>query len=459
MDIGVCIHRRRILRHGMLKFATTVIDAFIWYKCRSFPPRSELSNDPASHVMLGLGGDHRLAPVEAGPSAAGSAMDDGRCHDVLIRRHGADEGEDALYLNPIPMVPVQMKPSWIQEDESGMLPRTPLANKPMMDSSKKDIDEDAEWILAGIGETEGEEVDGRLRNTKMRHVPLAVALLNLQCLRLGAGICYDGSWAGCMQGAWCSQIDQHMGDCDTCATVPGPGAYLPEELYAVGMSAEPQSWLQYGPLPQVAAEMATSVKGLPLDQVTVPIQEQGERFETPEEQEVKPTRQSTRRRMKKKMDDEVDYLYSGAQLSDEHDSVITGEAQLRTNTESVDGPSKKAFSLKQQQKPVKKATMQPLQEPVTRSKRVSARRSTITSVLQKSKRGGRNVNRKVPQIWVKGEVRDPRTGEMVTEVPPATFCSQCHATSTPVWRAGPFGHKTLCNACGVRWMKVVPKRK
>jgi hypothetical protein len=30
--------------------------------------------------------------------------------------------------------------------------------------------------------------------------------------------------------------------------------------------------------------------------------------------------------------------------------------------------------------------------------------------------------------------------------------------STPVWRAGPAGPKTLCNACGVRYMKVA-KRK
>jgi hypothetical protein len=29
---------------------------------------------------------------------------------------------------------------------------------------------------------------------------------------------------------------------------------------------------------------------------------------------------------------------------------------------------------------------------------------------------------------------------------------------TPVWRAGPQGPKTLCNACGVRYMKVA-KRK
>ncbi|WIA11586.1 hypothetical protein OEZ85_011691 [Tetradesmus obliquus] len=37
-------------------------------------------------------------------------------------------------------------------------------------------------------------------------------------------------------------------------------------------------------------------------------------------------------------------------------------------------------------------------------------------------------------------------------------CSQCGATSTPVWRAGPAGPKTLCNACGVRYMKT-SKRK
>lgn len=29
---------------------------------------------------------------------------------------------------------------------------------------------------------------------------------------------------------------------------------------------------------------------------------------------------------------------------------------------------------------------------------------------------------------------------------------------TPVWRAGPEGPKTLCNACGVRYMKVAKKK-
>ncbi|GFR39929.1 hypothetical protein Agub_g5 [Astrephomene gubernaculifera] len=33
-------------------------------------------------------------------------------------------------------------------------------------------------------------------------------------------------------------------------------------------------------------------------------------------------------------------------------------------------------------------------------------------------------------------------------------CTQCGTQTTPVWRAGPHGPKTLCNACGVRYMKV-----
>ncbi|KAI4382317.1 hypothetical protein MLD38_008296 [Melastoma candidum] len=30
-------------------------------------------------------------------------------------------------------------------------------------------------------------------------------------------------------------------------------------------------------------------------------------------------------------------------------------------------------------------------------------------------------------------------------------CTHCEVTSTPQWREGPLGPKTLCNACGVRY--------
>ncbi|KAK6937321.1 Zinc finger, GATA-type [Dillenia turbinata] len=32
-------------------------------------------------------------------------------------------------------------------------------------------------------------------------------------------------------------------------------------------------------------------------------------------------------------------------------------------------------------------------------------------------------------------------------------CVDCHTTSTPLWRGGPAGPRSLCNACGIRYTK------
>nr|XP_004247383.1 GATA transcription factor 23-like [Solanum lycopersicum] len=32
-------------------------------------------------------------------------------------------------------------------------------------------------------------------------------------------------------------------------------------------------------------------------------------------------------------------------------------------------------------------------------------------------------------------------------------CSYCHTTTTPLWRSGPSGPKSLCNACGIKYNK------
>ncbi|KAH9614962.1 hypothetical protein KSS87_018235 [Heliosperma pusillum] len=34
------------------------------------------------------------------------------------------------------------------------------------------------------------------------------------------------------------------------------------------------------------------------------------------------------------------------------------------------------------------------------------------------------------------------------------MCSDCHTTTTPLWRSGPQGPKSLCNACGIRQRKA-----
>ncbi|GLJ18985.1 hypothetical protein SUGI_0339400, partial [Cryptomeria japonica] len=33
------------------------------------------------------------------------------------------------------------------------------------------------------------------------------------------------------------------------------------------------------------------------------------------------------------------------------------------------------------------------------------------------------------------------------------WCFTCHTTTTPLWRSGPMGPKSLCNACGIRYKK------
>ncbi|MQL76456.1 hypothetical protein Taro_008850, partial [Colocasia esculenta] len=38
--------------------------------------------------------------------------------------------------------------------------------------------------------------------------------------------------------------------------------------------------------------------------------------------------------------------------------------------------------------------------------------------------------------------------------PPKLVCSDCGTTQTPLWRRGPAGPKSLCNACGIRYRKA-----
>ncbi|CAG8818913.1 8693_t:CDS:2, partial [Gigaspora rosea] len=36
-------------------------------------------------------------------------------------------------------------------------------------------------------------------------------------------------------------------------------------------------------------------------------------------------------------------------------------------------------------------------------------------------------------------------------------CESCHTSSSPEWRRGPTGHKTLCNACGLRYSRTIAR--
>uniref|UniRef100_A0A7S4MN26 GATA-type domain-containing protein n=1 Tax=Vannella robusta TaxID=1487602 RepID=A0A7S4MN26_9EUKA len=38
-------------------------------------------------------------------------------------------------------------------------------------------------------------------------------------------------------------------------------------------------------------------------------------------------------------------------------------------------------------------------------------------------------------------------------------CAQCQTSDTPCWREGPQGARTLCNACGIRWKRLLGRNK
>ncbi|KAG6415239.1 hypothetical protein SASPL_122645 [Salvia splendens] len=38
-------------------------------------------------------------------------------------------------------------------------------------------------------------------------------------------------------------------------------------------------------------------------------------------------------------------------------------------------------------------------------------------------------------------------------ISPLKTCSDCHTSRTPLWRGGPAGPKSLCNACGIKYNK------
>jgi len=330
----------------------------------------------------------------------------------------------------------------------------------------------------------------------MKTAPLAAALHNADCVRLGVPAPWPGTWSGCCVGPYCNREKCHPGACNGAASIPGLNAYLPEELAGVGLVTGAELTEALPPvaaaLASAAAAAASSISLRTVDGSGIEALEgestglerfaptclkrkssgfcappspdayDSESFTASDnvsyngeegEQEVtaivlrssKRTKAAAAARVLTHAPCMDEIVTDNEALSDEHRSSLTEETKLLppTATESL-GPRKKGRKGRKGNRAagrtvaIAKGTAQPPSAPPGTS--------------------SRHV-RKPPLVWVSGETRDPRSGKMVTVVPAATFCTQCSTLSTPVWRAGPFGHKTLCNACGVRWMKVGSKRK
>ena len=348
------------------------------------------------------------------------------------------------------------------------------------------------------------------------NVPLAAALENARSVRMHGGkSCQEGGWRGCCGSPWCNRERSHLGPCNSRASVPGLAAY-PDALLSTA-AVDLQKLCYSSAAPIVGGAHNNSKNKRPyysknndndndVDQPLSPTgvirgemgASGGEDLET-----SSPTASGgsggayhhhrmagagTQYRLvsNKNGGDCGDEFYS-----DEARSALTGEIKLHPHHHSYvvgannnnvrmskqDGkkasrlgnggniggpmkPSSQALYLSstklKKQGSMKRSGGGGSHKAGGGSKSSSKRDPTQSaSAWPKQPKGPRSGPRK-QVTWVMGKVTDPTTGEEVTEVGPATFCTQCHAQSTPVWRAGPFGHKTLCNACGVRWMKIKP---
>ena len=330
-----------------------------------------------------------------------------------------------------------------------------------------------------------------------RSAPLAAALHNADCIRTGIKSPWVGGWTGCRVGPWCNIEPGHTGACNTRATIPGLSAYLPEELAAVGLQAVVELTAPLPP-PAAAAALAAATaaakaamqvagghasnnggcdgglkrKAEPVSAAPVAASSEGGSLTASDnhsnngdeavQQELKPaTRTSKRKKAIATENEALNEVLDSAgtdneAVSEEHKSSMTGEAKLRVVAPT---PRKGRGRGRKARAAPAAATMHVESVAAKDGAGAEDLGSSGAAVLTVEKPAHRPMGRRAPQQWISGEALDPRSGKKVTVVPPATFCTQCSATSTPVWRAGPFGHKTLCNACGVRWMKVAPRAR
>ncbi|XP_010442389.1 PREDICTED: GATA transcription factor 16-like [Camelina sativa] len=54
------------------------------------------------------------------------------------------------------------------------------------------------------------------------------------------------------------------------------------------------------------------------------------------------------------------------------------------------------------------------------------------------------------EVLVDSETMERRAGDMIEQSNNKKTCADCGTSKTPLWRGGPSGPKSLCNACGIR---------
>jgi len=248
-------------------------------------------------------------------------------------------------------------------------------------------------------------------------ISFAVALRNAERVKAGRGPAAGAAWRGCGAAPWCNRGGGHAGPCNTRATIPGLAAYSDDELTRAGVAAG-----DFVPPPARGGARGPS---------------------TP----------AAKRARSEGLDDgrssaAADTVAALPPLAAADDSSVEGGSgagsPLRAATASPSPPRAGAWPAAAAPSPAAAAP-----SPAAPAPPVSV---PTPAPPPKKRAGGRKDARGRRTGGAPGAARP--TGV----VAPGQQCTQCGTQATPVWRAGPAGPKTLCNACGVRYMKQGKKR-
>ncbi|KAJ4808639.1 GATA transcription factor 15 [Rhynchospora pubera] len=83
--------------------------------------------------------------------------------------------------------------------------------------------------------------------------------------------------------------------------------------------------------------------------------------------------------------------------------------------------------------------------------------SSKVRIMRKMMDSGRSTEKKPKRTAAEANQQDQTTSDFNNNNPSngiIRVCSACNTTKTPLWRSGPCGPKSLCNACGIRQRKA-----
>lgn len=299
---------------------------------------------------------------------------------------------------------------------------------------------------------------------------LSLVVKNNQVVQSGQGCMQPGAWRGCKKSAWCNRENRHRGLCNSRATIPGAEAYNQNAEPA----AEKQQTVAESPAANSSLSAISPVAVTPTAaQIELEDSEPGScsdldthsvyaGLDPPlmvQQQQLQPlvhchSMSSDEGRLSAgTVETNVDqYLHEEEEQLIDTKPLIPLEMHHKSETDYSEG------SDSEEEEEIDEEDDDDIS--VCSGSTISAGGQSCT-VSDMFTSGFDEAYSDGSQLaWGSGgpiRTKHKSNGHGLQKCVNAGFpgqaCTACRAQSTPVWRAGPMGPKTLCNACGVRWMK------